>query len=104
MNQKKLLFYELEVQYSEHECLFESHYFSFLPPSDLTVIANKEEIDSWLCKDLTSGILLQHKTRKNLYYCVRMDWKEMTVPLGSELLQFHFPRLNEEICNDFRKI
>lgn len=100
----KLLFHELKVQYSEYAFLFESHYFSFLPPSDLAVMANEEEIDSWLCKDITSGILLQHKTRKNLYYCVRMDWKEMTVPLGSKQIQFHFPRLHKEICNDFQQI
>ena len=98
------MFYKLQVRYLDCERLFESYYFPFVALPNPTVIPHQNKKESWLRKDITSGILLQHKFRQNLYYCVRMDWKEMTVPSVTKDWEFDYPRLHKEIKHDFQQI
>ena len=55
---------------------FQSFYFQY------SVTENSEGLNmtSITTKDVTCGLLLQHSFRKQYYYLVQMDWREVTAP------------------------
>ena len=80
------------------ETVFDAHYFCFnLDTTAVHAPIMTQQGEPWVAKDITSGILLQHLSRKQYYYCVLMNWTEYTVVPGTLRWVLDNPYLFEEI-------